>query len=331
MKIAVIQKKLMGDVLMSSVVFQPLKEKFPDAELHFLIDQKYFQVVKNHPLVDKFLFFDDFFTTLRQIRREKYDIVIDPYSKIETALLSFLSGANIRCGFYKKYTQFFYSHSLERRKAALSSVTTTAIEHRLQLLEPLDIPFGVYKPKIYISDEERNDALALLSKWNVADRPLLMISTFGSSGEKTYPLHFMKEVIQTIVETSHSYLLCNYLPSQKTMFQQLYDSLQETTKQRIVKDFDTANLREYISVLSLCKALIGNEGGSTNISKALGIPTFSIFSPTVDKHGWNWGEDGVRTISVELSDYLENEFRYELFEPIFFKEKLIDFITKNDL
>ena len=39
MKIAVIQPKMIGDVLITSVIFEELKQKFPTAELHFIVNK----------------------------------------------------------------------------------------------------------------------------------------------------------------------------------------------------------------------------------------------------------------------------------------------------
>ena len=39
MKIAVIQPKMIGDVLITSVVFEELRLKFPEATLHYIINK----------------------------------------------------------------------------------------------------------------------------------------------------------------------------------------------------------------------------------------------------------------------------------------------------
>ena len=69
MKILVIQKKMMGDVLVSSIVFELLKKYYPNAELHYLIDKKHYQVIKNHRYIDKVIYFESFFSVLKRIRK----------------------------------------------------------------------------------------------------------------------------------------------------------------------------------------------------------------------------------------------------------------------
>ena len=55
MKIAVLQPKMIGDVLITSVVFEALRVKFPQAELHYVINKNTMPVVANNPNIDKFI------------------------------------------------------------------------------------------------------------------------------------------------------------------------------------------------------------------------------------------------------------------------------------
>lgn len=325
MKILVIQKKMMGDVLVSSILFECLNKKFPDAELHYLITKNNEQVVRHHKYIDKIIFFEDFFSTLKAVKSENYDIIIDCYAKVETAIISFLSGAKKRISFFKNYTKYFYTDTILRRDITQFSMLTTALEHRLRLLEPLGIKVEEIFPKIYLSQEELEGADALLNQLGVYNEDLIMISTFGSNPEKTYPLSYMAEIINIISENSKCRILCNFLPSQKEMFLELYELLSEKAKKQVVKSFDTQNLRQYIAVLSKCKLLIGNEGGSTNISKALRIPTFSIYAPFVS--GWDWRVDGRENVSIHAKDYQIDD--YKDFKPNLFKKELINFIKRN--
>ena len=312
----------MGDVLVASSLFTLLRQKFPDAELHFMIDKKHQDILKNNPEIDQFVFFEDSFSAnLKLIKSQKYDAIVDVYSKIGTALLSILSGVKKTSGYRKSYLSFLYTDPISRKKEPISKETALAIEHRQQVLEPLGIQFSKVFPKIYLSEEEKSNARQLLQKFGVDfSKPIAMISTFGSTPEKTYP--FMKEVLEDVAQFSNVQILCNYLPSQKEDFKSLFESLNSETKSKIVLDFDTKNLREFIAVTSFCTILIGNEGGATNVSKALGVPTFGIFAPYVDKKTWAWAEDGVKNTSIHVHDYIQTSESYADLKPELFIEKL---------
>lgn len=326
MKILVIQKKFMGDVLICSVVFELLKKKYPNAELHYLINKKFEPIIKNHQFIDKIIYFDGFWGTLKKIRTEKYSIIIDTYSKMETALFCRLSDAKTS-GYYKKYTSFLYTYPIKRRKKAQNPLVTPTIEHRIDLLSPFGVEMQVQFPKIYLTEQEKKEAENLIKQYTKEEKPLIMLSLFGSSDEKSYPIEYFGEILNTIKENSSAKILCNYLPTQKQKFEEWYHNLPSDLQEIIVKNFDTTNLRQYIAVVSQCKALIGNEGGSTNTSKALNIPTFSIFAPFISKTSWNWNDDEIKNTSVHPSDY--NLSDYKDFTPNLFKDKLINFLKNN--
>ena len=319
----------MGDVLVTSSLFPLLRKKFPEAELHYLILKNNAPILENNPFIDHLVFYEKGLSkNIHAIKEHHYDIIVDVYSKIGTALITYFSGAKQTTGYYKNYLQFFYKKPMKRKLKAISSLTALALEHRLQLVEPLGISFEEIQPKIYVSEAEKENAKNLLLNFGVDfSKKIVMISTFGSSVEKTYP--YMNQVIDHIAEHNNLQILCNYLPSQKESFQTLYNQLNENSKSKIIKDFDTKNLREYIAVVSHCDALIGNEGGSTNMSKALEIPTFGIFAPFIDKKTWSWAEDGIKNTSVHIHDFISNNDQPEDFKFNLFKDQLDQFLQNN--
>lgn len=348
MKIAVIQPKMIGDVLITSVIFEELKQKFPAAELHFIVNKNTIPVLENNPFIDKVIILDPniekgfsgFVKQMKRIRNEKYDIIIDSYSKLKTALFCKFSGAKKTISFHKWYSRFFYTDTIIRTKHSISTATK-AVEHRLQLLKPLEIDFQVIKPKLYIQNSEIENAIELLNRNNIdLNRPIIMISAIGSSEAKTYPLEYMAQVIDEIAENKKVQILFNYIPNQKSVALKLYNLCKLETQEKIFFDVYAKSLREFMGLTSQCAALIGNEGGAINMAKALDIPTFTIFSPFILKNDWNMFENETTNISVHISDYYLNlELKnskndteiYKLLKPELFNNSLLLFLNNNNL
>lgn len=325
----------MGDVLVTSTILPLLKKKYPKSEISFLLDEKHAQILIGNPYIDHIIFFhkDGLSKTLAEIKSKKFDLVIDLYSKMETGLISLFSGAKTRIGFFKKYTQLFYNHPVKRQMQVKSMNTTLGIEHRLQVLEPLNIPFEETFPKVYLLEDEINNAKRILSENKLSpDDNLIMISTFGSSEEKTYPIEYMAELLNDIAGYKpNAKILCNYLPSQKELFGKLSALLSDNAKKSVVEDFDTKNLREFAAVTSLCKCLIGNEGGATNVSKALGIPTFTIFSPHIKKTDWAWTGNPGTDKFLHVNDFVPGSTDYSDFKASFLTKDLKEFLDQTIL
>jgi heptosyltransferase-2 len=51
-KILVIQQKMIGDVLVSSLICENLKRSYPNSEVHYLINRFTIPVIENNPYVD---------------------------------------------------------------------------------------------------------------------------------------------------------------------------------------------------------------------------------------------------------------------------------------
>jgi heptosyltransferase-2 len=353
-KILVIQKKRIGDVLTSTILLEALREKFPKHELHYLIYENSVAVVENNPFVDKIIIMNEkdrksklgFLKFLFRMRKENYEIVVDAYGKPNSVILGWFSDAKKTITFDKVYSKLLYTHPIKRNQTSFSNATK-AIEHRMMLLSPLDIDFKVIKPKIFITENEISVAKSKLENADISlSKPIVMMSAIGSNDSKTYPIAYMAKVIDTITHKNNIQILFNYFPYQKKEAHQLYLLCKPETQAKINFDFYEDNLRDFLAITSLCKALIGNEGGATNMAKALNVPTFTIFSPLVIKNDWNMFEDGKQNISVHVKDFesalpstpideliQSKEYKklQSVFTPELFEDQLIHFITLNDI
>ena len=311
MKILIIQQKMIGDVLTTSILFEALKAEYPNSQLHYAINSHTFPVVEHNPFIDQFKFITpemenskiEFYNFLKTIKQEQYDAVIDVYSKFSSNLISKFSSAKIRISKYKWYTKPFYTHTFKESNSPITNAGL-AIENRLQLLHPLvkTIPKTI-QPKVYLTDSEIENAKHLLNTANInTSAPLFMISVLGSGPTKTYPLHYMSELIDRIVEETKGQILFNYIPKQEAEAKTVFDCCQEQTKNHVFFDVFGRSIREFLAITKHCDALIGNEGGAVNMAKALNIPTFTIFSPWILKEAWNMFEDGNTHVSIHLKD-----------------------------
>ncbi|WP_299335770.1 glycosyltransferase family 9 protein [uncultured Psychroserpens sp.] len=311
MKILIIQQKMIGDVLTSSILFEALKAEHPNSELHYVINSHTYPVVENNPFVDKFVFVTPeieekkslFLSFLKSIKKEKYDAVIDVYSKFSSNLMTKFSGAKIKISKKKWYTSHYYTHTFKEATTPKTNAGL-AIENRLQLLQPLcnSIPEKL-QPKVYLTDNEIKTSKQFLIDSNIdLSKPLFMISVLGSGENKTYPLPHMADLIDTIVEETNGQIVFNYIPKQITEAKTVYNFCNKKTKSHIFFDVFGKSLRDFLSITHHCTALIGNEGGAVNMAKALNIPTFTVFSPWILKEAWNMFENNSTHVSVHLKD-----------------------------
>lgn len=353
MKILLVQQKMIGDVLVSSLLCEHIKEHLENSEVHYVIEAHTVAVVEQNPFVDKIVLFkkefkknkSSFYAFLKSIRSENYDVVIDVYGKLESNLITYFSKAKIKIAYPKWRSKFLYTHHIPIKSRQPESSFTT-IDDRLALLSPI-IPAELdsdKKPKIYLTQKEIDEAENFLKTQAIdSKKSLIMLGVIGSGESKTYPLRYMARIIDSIANETDATLLFNYIPSQEKEARKVFGLCNETTKNKISFATFAPNLRKFLALLNCCDCYIGNEGGSTNIAKALSVPTFSIFSPWIEKFGWSTFADA-KNISVHVEDYFPEKFLniskkeiksnvqnlYELFEPEKFQGKLKAFL-KNEI
>jgi len=312
MRILVIQQKRIGDVLTSTIICNNLKSAYPDAKIDYMCYPNSIDVLKENPNISEVIVLTPkvkksiplFLKFISEIRSRKYDAVIDVYSKLGSSLITLFSGAKFKISYYKWYSGIFYNHTFKRFDA-VKSEHGLAIENRLLLLKPLiSEKITDVKPKIFLTNSEVQEAKELLLKHNIdpKNKMLIMFGILGSEVYKTYPLDRMAKIIDFTVSKTGATIIFNYFPDQIELAREVYNYCEEETKKNIVFDLYGKDLRSFLAILSQCEMLIGNEGGAVNMAKALEIPTFSIFTPSVRKETWQLFENEAKNVSVHLKD-----------------------------
>lgn len=356
MKILIIQQKRIGDVLISTILCNNLKKKYPNSTIDFMCYSNCTDVLIGNPNIDSVIVLENkirksylsLFNFIFKIRANKYDVLIDVYGKLETNLITIFSGADYKISYYKWYSSLFYNHNIKRFDNTTETNHGLAIDNRLSLLKPLNLDTDSINPfpKLYVSKDENNEAIALLDKHEVRkDRKIVMISLLGSEKSKTYPLEYMAKVVDYVAENKDVTILFNYFPNQIEDAQKIFNLCSKNAQEKIHFDLLGNNLRSFIGIMNQCDVIIGNDGGAINMAKALNKPSFIIFSPYVKKNDWATFEDGLRNISVHLNDFkpelinenlphkeIKNNFAqlYQQFTPELFKDQ-IDFFMKQNL
>jgi len=352
MKILVIQQKMIGDVLISTLLCENLRKAYPNAQIDYMVYKSTLPVLLENNSIDNFILFErkhrisklQFFKLIYKVRKEKYDIVIDSYSKLESWLTVLFSRASIKISYKKFGRTFLFTDNIPLSEEAKSNVGLV-IEKRLSLLDPLHLNIKTeVVPHLKITKEEEKFAKSLFKEHALdPTKKTVMVSIIGSNPNKTYPLEYMGKVVDLISENMEANLLFNYIPNQLDLAQEVYKHCATTTQKNIYFNLLGKNLREFIVIMDACDFIIGNDGGAINIAKALNKPSFIIFSPWIKKRMWATFEDGKLHDSVHLSDYKpdlisplsKNELKsnsislYPYLKPSLFSSKLKNFIRYN--
>lgn len=97
LKILVIRFSSIGDIVLTSPVVRCLKEQIKGLELHYLTKKSFEAVLAGNPHIDKLHFFENSLSEcIVELKKEKFDHVIDLHHNLRTLLIKNSLGVNSR-------------------------------------------------------------------------------------------------------------------------------------------------------------------------------------------------------------------------------------------
>ena len=157
MNILFIQHRQIGDVLMCTPAVRVLRRHCPDADITFCVEPFSFEVLKHNPYIDNCIVpsrkpgIRDWCSLHWCVRRRRFDAVIDFFKNPKSALLTRISGADIRVSLKGKYRNYAYTETVD-----MGSRYDYAAVQKLRLLRPLGIDEEEdCMPDFFITDRER--------------------------------------------------------------------------------------------------------------------------------------------------------------------------------
>lgn len=93
-KILVIRFSAIGDIVLTTPVLSLLKKYYPNAEIHFLVKEKFAHVLNYLPHIDNVVVLKDFTKTFCELMRQRYDFVIDLQNSMRSSIIRYLLPVN---------------------------------------------------------------------------------------------------------------------------------------------------------------------------------------------------------------------------------------------
>ncbi|MEM9052160.1 MAG: glycosyltransferase family 9 protein, partial [Bacteroidota bacterium] len=118
-RILIIQTAFIGDVILATPLIEKLKNFYPKADIDFLLRKGNEGLLKNHPKLNEVLIWDkksakynNLAKLGRQIRRNKYDLLVNLQRFASSGVLTTSSKAKVKIGFSKNPFSFAFTHKV---------------------------------------------------------------------------------------------------------------------------------------------------------------------------------------------------------------------------
>lgn len=88
MKVLVIRFSSIGDIVLTTPVIRALKTQLNESEIHVATKNQYRSILENNPYIDKlFVLEKNLSALIVQLRKERYDYIIDLHNNLRTAII----------------------------------------------------------------------------------------------------------------------------------------------------------------------------------------------------------------------------------------------------
>lgn len=279
--ILIVKTSSLGDIIQSFNVLDEIKRRFPEVAIDWAVETPFYQVVASHPLIRRAISLRikgdrDFLGSIRDLQKDKYDLVFDLQGNCKSGIITFLSRGKIKIGYglksvrewpnilatdirfdisKQKNIRHFYLELIERYFGKQIAIDNQGVRFKLEesereklsaLLDPIGEKF-----KIMVCPG---------SKWINKQVKLETLALFLQRVKKGYDAHFF-----LVWGDESERVFCNELQSNLGEESTVVDKLPIPTWQNLINEMSLV-IAVDSSALHLC--------GTTS------TPSFSIFGPT---------------------------------------------------
>ncbi len=267
-----------GDVVLSLPAVKAVREKFPEARITAMIGKSGASVVEmsgfaNEKIIvdrvklrdgNKLISVREIFKISKDVRRRKFDFVIDLHSLYETNLLGFFSGAPHRLYANRENRSLDFLANFQP-KPPREDKSKSLAEHYLSVLAPLGIknvkPFVELRPRA--SDVESVESI--LRKYNVGEKKLVGFFPGAGHASRRWRLENFARLAEKFASNKSLRTIVFLGPEEKDLRGEIENNFPESS---IV--IDDLTLPQFAAALSKLSVLISNDTGAVHIGAMVG-------------------------------------------------------------
>ena len=314
-RVLLIKPSALGDVVHTLPVLVKLRARYPRARIDWLITPENAEVVRYHPALSNVVLFArrdfskrgrrwraflSFVDLLKQIRRAKYELVIDMHGQVRSAFFTLISGARVRIGFdrpIKRGVTISAEHDLKNvpnhgwrgaregswiaytHRIPIPTLDVHAIDRYLWVAPLLGLDDNPPDLTIHLSPEASDRVNRLLEEHDVpASKPLVVLVPGTIWETKHWTIEGFAGVARQFLQDGFAVALLGTKRDQQRCRQIAAAAPGTCDLSGKTTPADLAAL------IRRAEVAVTNDSGSMHVAASLGKPMVSVFGPTNPVH-----------------------------------------------
>jgi heptosyltransferase I len=240
----------------------------------------------------------EMFRSLRWMRAQKFDLVIDLQCLARSGAFAWLANGKMLAGLdeVREGARGFYDLAVPRK-----TFHTHAVDWYLSVLPPLGVP--VHKNFTWLP-ERTGISAAVKSKWKTDGAGWIALQPGARWENKRWPVKYFTELMR---------LLAGKFPATRFAIlgsgedKPLAEIILRAAPERGLNLCGATSLPEMIEWTRLCQLMITNDTGPMHAAAALGKPLVALFGPTEPRRTGPYGQlENVLRIELPCSPCLKS-------------------------
>ncbi|MDQ6787012.1 MAG: glycosyltransferase family 9 protein [Acidobacteriota bacterium] len=267
-----------GDVILSLPAIRAVREKFPRAKITAMVGKSGAAIVESSGFADELMIVDrvklrdgnklksikEVLKIARDVRRRKFDFVIDLHSLYETNLLGFVSGAKHRLYANRESRSLDFLGNFALRPPREDKTKHLAVRY-LDVLAPLGIenvePFVELRPRASDLKAIEN----ILQENRITDKKLVGLFPGAGHASRRWSLENFARLAELLERSENLQSIVFLGPEEKDLRAEMEERFPPETL--IV---DNLTLPQFAAALSRLEVLISNDTGAAHIGAIVG-------------------------------------------------------------
>ena len=286
MKILIMRFSSFGDVLLTSPVITAIKKKYPKAAVDFIVYDTFSQAISQNPNIRKLVIFERkksrnkeyIKNMIEQLKKEKYDFVIDLHSKILSRIIGKkLKNKKTKYCRYKK--RKWWKTLLVKAKIIDYKADCTIVESYFSALKKMGIEFSLENRRNGLGDAlefyvENSVEKNLIEKYNLRNENYFVLAPGASKFTKKWPFYneLARDLLKHFSEKNIKIFVIGGKEDEKIV--------QDSENDRVINLCGKISFKESGVILKYAKIAVVNDSGPFHVARAVGTPTFVFFGPT---------------------------------------------------
>jgi len=279
----------LGDLIMATSTIKAIRENFPDAKITMFTNNLMSEILPKGFIVDEYVFLkksgryveESFFKQLIKIlklRSRKFDLAVDLKWKSERAsVLTYLSGAKIRVGYWEKFYNKCYTHSIKHPVGGYHEV------HRnFDVIKQIGLEVKEENPIVYVSNTDKKFAEDFFESNSLKKNNTICIHAGASKPNRAWQPERFIQLAKLLIEKYNVTILLTWGKNEFELVNKISNSLVGNAILSPV----TNSISQLAAIIQNCALFISVCTGPMNVANAVKTPIVALLGST-DPADWS--------------------------------------------